>query len=222
MAIGATGDLDLAPAGGRSHGRRAGRGGHQRELRPGGRRRHSCRTTRRSGFARSVTTPNRSPGSPAPWCPGSSEAGVLATLKHFPGSGEAAVDPHYELPVARPRPGAARAGRVAPISRRGSPPGLQLLMVAHQVVPALTGQRPMCRFAPRRRASMASSASELGFDGVVISDALDMGALDQGPGPGGRDHRHDARPGPISSSACPIRNCRNGPGLRWNGVIRGD
>ena len=69
---------------------------------------------------------------------GFSEAGVLATLKHFPGSGEADVDPHYELPQLGL--GRDRLEKVElPPFRAGVAAGAELLMVAHQVVPALTG-----------------------------------------------------------------------------------
>ena len=45
--------------------------------------------------------------------------GVAAAAKHFPGKGDAVVDPHYELPDARPRPRAARGGRVGAVPCRG-------------------------------------------------------------------------------------------------------
>jgi beta-N-acetylhexosaminidase len=53
-------------------------------------------------------------------------------------------------------------------------------MVGHQLVPALTGSTeiPICGSEPGINGFVRT---ELGFDGVVISDALDMGALDQGP-----------------------------------------
>ncbi|HEU5112424.1 MAG TPA: glycoside hydrolase family 3 N-terminal domain-containing protein, partial [Acidimicrobiia bacterium] len=58
--------------------------------------------------------------------------------------------------------------------------GAELLMVAHQVVPALTGSREVSICASETGIN-GFVRSELGFDRVVISDALDMGALDQGP-----------------------------------------
>ena len=53
-------------------------------------------------------------------------------------------------------------------------------MVAHQVVPALTGS-PEVSICASEAGINGFVRSELGFDGLVISDALDMGALDQGP-----------------------------------------
>ena len=54
------------------------------------------------------------------------------------------------------------------------------MMVAHQLVPALTGSEdiPICG---SEQGIDGFVRGELGFEGVVITDALDMGALDQGP-----------------------------------------
>ena len=107
-------------------------------------------------------------------------AGVLATLKHFPGKGEAVVDPHYELP--RMDLDLERLERVelAPFSS-GFAAGSALVMTGHYGVPALTGSDDL-------PVSMSDKAIDgfiravMGFTGLVITDALDMGALDQGAG----------------------------------------
>ena len=52
-------------------------------------------------------------------------------------------------------------------------------MVGHQLVPALTGSDEVPINSSEALDRLVRT--ELGFDGVVISDALDMGALDQGP-----------------------------------------
>ena len=67
-----------------------------------------------------------------------------------------------------------------PPFRAGVAAGAELLMVAHQVVPALTGSNEVSICASETGIN-GFVRSELGFDRVVISDALDMGALDQGP-----------------------------------------
>ncbi len=108
---------------------------------------------------------------------GMSEGGVLATAKHFPGKGEAAVDPHYELPLLDLN--AERMDRVelAPFSRLFGD-GIPIAMVGHYLVPALTGSatEPISV----SRTGLAEVRGRLGFGGVLISDALDMRALDQG------------------------------------------
>jgi beta-N-acetylhexosaminidase len=106
-------------------------------------------------------------------------AGVLTTLKHFPGSGEAAVDPHYQLPLLDLDLERLETVELPPF-RAGIEAGAELLMVGHQLVPTLTGSStvPVCG---SEQAIDGFLRGDLGFDGVVISDALDMGALDQGP-----------------------------------------
>jgi beta-N-acetylhexosaminidase len=105
--------------------------------------------------------------------------GVAATLKHFPGKGEASVDPHYELPILDLD--RARLDRVefAPF-RSGFQAGAHLLMVGHYGLPAVTGDRAL-------PTSMSSEVmkdlvrGELGFSGVIVTDALDMGGFGQHP-----------------------------------------
>jgi beta-N-acetylhexosaminidase len=106
-------------------------------------------------------------------------AGVLATLKHFPGSGEATVDPHYQLPLLDLDRQRLDTVELPPF-RAGMAAGAHLLMVAHQVVPALTNsyEVPICG---SEQGIAGFVRGELGFEGVVMSDALDMGALEQGP-----------------------------------------
>jgi beta-N-acetylhexosaminidase len=107
-------------------------------------------------------------------------AGVLATLKHFPGKGEAVVDPHYELPRMDLDIDRLRRVELLPFEA-GVAAGADLIMTGHYGVPALTGSE-------ETPVSMSEQAidgfirREMGFDGVVITDALDMGALDQGAG----------------------------------------
>jgi beta-N-acetylhexosaminidase len=110
---------------------------------------------------------------------GLDDAGVLATLKHFPGSGEATVDPHYQLPLLDLDRGRLEAIELPPF-RSGIAAGARMLMVAHQLVPALTGgeEVPICSSS---QGIDGFVRGELGFDGVVMTDALDMGALEQGP-----------------------------------------
>ncbi len=107
-------------------------------------------------------------------------AGILSTLKHFPGKGEAVVDPHYELP--RLDMDRERLDRVElrPFVA-GFDAGADLLMTGHYSVPAITGSgtTPVSMSA---RAIQGLLRDEMGFDGLVITDALDMGALDQGAG----------------------------------------
>jgi len=110
---------------------------------------------------------------------GYTSTGMHATLKHFPGSGEAAVDPHFELPRLDLDRDRLDEVELRPF-RAGIAAGASMLMVAHQVVPALTGS-PEISICASESGINGFVRSELGFQGLVISDALDMGALDQGP-----------------------------------------
>jgi beta-N-acetylhexosaminidase len=110
---------------------------------------------------------------------GYTSTGVHAALKHFPGSGEAAVDPHFELPRLDLDRDRLEEVELRPF-RAGIAAGASMLMVAHQVVPALTGS-PEVSICASESGINGFVRSDLGFQGLVISDALDMGALDQGP-----------------------------------------
>jgi beta-N-acetylhexosaminidase len=108
---------------------------------------------------------------------GMADAGVLATAKHFPGKGEAAVDPHYELPLLDLTRERMDRVELAPFSRLFAA-GIPLTMVGHYLVPSLTGSTTEPISVSRH--GLSTLRGDLGFKGVIISDALDMKALDQG------------------------------------------
>jgi beta-N-acetylhexosaminidase len=111
---------------------------------------------------------------------GIQSAGVAATAKHFPGHGDTGTDSHHGAPVLEVP--AERFRRVElPPFRAAVRSGVRLVMTAHIVVPALNGggDTPATLSAPILRGLLRR---RLGFRGVVVSDALDMGAIDQGPG----------------------------------------
>ncbi len=107
------------------------------------------------------------------------EAGVAATAKHFPGHGDAASDSHHGVPVLT-----CREDRLAQVEL---PPfvaairaGVRLIMTAHIAVPALNGgdPQPSTLSKPVLRGLLRA---RLGFRGLVVTDAMDMKALEQGP-----------------------------------------
>jgi beta-N-acetylhexosaminidase len=98
------------------------------------------------------------------------EEGALSCGKHFPGHGDVSTDSHLELPVlADPGPG------LDPF--RGP---YDSIMVGHLVVSSLDPDRP---------ATLSSKAidgllrRDLGYDGLVVTDALMMGAITKTCGP---------------------------------------
>jgi beta-N-acetylhexosaminidase len=103
---------------------------------------------------------------------------VAATMKHVPGLGAVTTDTHHGLGVVEGTADEIRAGALAPF-RAAIGAGVALGMSAHVALPAITGDRSLP--ATLSRAVMAALLrGELGFEGVTISDALDMRALAQG------------------------------------------
>jgi beta-N-acetylhexosaminidase len=101
---------------------------------------------------------------------GLAAAGVLTTGKHFPGHGATDVDSHETLPVVGAPLGALEAHL---LPYREALPVLDTVMTAHVLFTALDDDRP---------ASLSTAATRLlrqdiGFRGVLITDALEMEAL---------------------------------------------
>lgn len=101
--------------------------------------------------------------------------GMLTTAKHFPGHGDTATDSH--LGVAQVTGDLARLQSVElPPFRAAIAAGVDAVMVAHVTVPALEP-------APNRVATTSPAIiggllkSQLGFQGIVVTDALDMAGL---------------------------------------------
>ncbi len=98
-------------------------------------------------------------------------AGLLPVLKHFPGHGSGEADSH-DGPVGTPPLDSLRSRDLLPFQALATGPSVGV-MVGHLNVPGLTGNTP---------ASIAPAAydllrDELGFDGLVFSDSLSMGAI---------------------------------------------
>jgi beta-N-acetylhexosaminidase len=106
---------------------------------------------------------------------GIQSAGVAATLKHFPGHGSVAGDSHHGLPVSPIDTATLRSRELVPF-RAGIRAGARLVMLGHLAVPAATSGRAVpATLAPELARDLLRD--ELGFGGVSITDALDMGAL---------------------------------------------
>ncbi|GAA3395433.1 glycoside hydrolase family 3 protein [Streptomyces roseoviridis] len=102
---------------------------------------------------------------------GYQRAGVAATSKHFPGHGDTAVDSHYGLPtITHTR--AQWDELDAPPFRAAIAAGIDSIMTAHIVVPALD---PSGDPATLSRPILTGILREqLGYDGVVVTDSLGM------------------------------------------------
>src|SRR5690606_37834621 len=111
---------------------------------------------------------------------GLQSAGVAATAKHFPGNGDSDIDPHYGVPVLSQDRAALEAGPFRPF-QAAIDAGVRLIMSAHVALPALTGRADVP--ATLQREIMHDLLrDELGFQGLIISDAMDMAAISQGAG----------------------------------------
>src|SRR5215471_4682707 len=106
---------------------------------------------------------------------GSREHGMLTTVKHFPGHGDTGTDSH--LGVARVEGDLAHIQSIElPPFKKAIDAGVDSVMVAHLAVPALEPDPNMVATISSRIIDGALK-SQLGFKGVVVTDALDMRGL---------------------------------------------
>ncbi len=104
---------------------------------------------------------------------GYQDAGIVATIKHFAGRGDSATDAHDVLDVCR-----ADLKRMREVElftfQAGVDAGAKALMTAHTIFPAYDKEYP---------ATLSSKIltnllrKEMGFDGVIVSDAIGMAAI---------------------------------------------
>jgi beta-N-acetylhexosaminidase len=103
---------------------------------------------------------------------GLAAGGVTTVGKHFPGHGATTVDSHLRLPVVAGTPD--RLARDLLPFRAAIRTGLPAVMVGHLVVRGLDGRAP-ATMSPAVIGGLLRK--RLGFDGLVVSDALEMGAI---------------------------------------------
>lgn len=107
------------------------------------------------------------------------EAGVLSCLKHFPGHGDTAGDTHEGFVLLDKT--RAELERTELIPFRENLPYTDTVMVAHIAVPALSGDETPASLSKAVVTDLLRE--ELGFDGVILTDALNMGAIVNAYGP---------------------------------------
>ncbi|WP_436700166.1 glycoside hydrolase family 3 N-terminal domain-containing protein [Nocardioides sp. BYT-33-1] len=105
----------------------------------------------------------------AAWVAGLQSAGVAACVKHFPGHGDTAQDSHLTLPTLPVALEVARSRELVPFAAAVEA-GAASVMTSHIVVPELDPSAPATLSAP----VLGLLRTELGHDGVIVSDALDM------------------------------------------------
>ena len=105
---------------------------------------------------------------------GLQENGVIATAKHFPGHGDTGSDSHIDLPIITVQK--ARADTVElPPYRAAIAAGVGAIMSAHIAFPAITGDSVPATLNPKLLTGLLRT--ELGYKGLIVTDALDMGAI---------------------------------------------
>ena len=100
--------------------------------------------------------------------------GMLAAAKHFPGHGDVNVDSHIDMPLLSASRARVDALELAPY-RAVIDAGVAAIMPAHIAYPALSGDSVPATLNPAILTGLLRD--ELGFDGIIVTDALDMGAL---------------------------------------------
>src|SRR4029077_93855 len=113
---------------------------------------------------------------------GVQENGGLATAKHFPGHGDTAADSHIDLPVIRADKDRLENLELIPF-RSAISSGVGSIMTGHLSIPALEPD-------PNTPATLSNNVltgllrDELHFEGLVITDAMDMGGITTRYAPG--------------------------------------
>lgn len=104
--------------------------------------------------------------------------GVAAAVKHFPGHGDTQTDSHLGLPVLAHDMARLNAVELPPFAA-AIKAGVKMVMTAHVGIQAVDGlQPPPATLSPRIISGLLRQ--EMGFTGVVVSDAMDMHAIRQG------------------------------------------
>jgi beta-N-acetylhexosaminidase len=106
---------------------------------------------------------------------------VAATAKHFPGHGDTSSDSHVGAPMVRHSAKRIRSVELLPF-RAAVDTGVRLIMTAHIVMPALNGGSNELPATLSPRILRDLLRGKMRFNGVIVSDALDMHAMEQGPG----------------------------------------
>jgi len=121
--------------------------------------------------------PERVAAHVAAWVDGLQSTGTRACAKHFPGHGDTSADSHLELPTLDADLATLRRRELVPFLA-ASNAGSAAVMTSHIVVAALDPIWP----ATFSRTVLSLLRDELGFEGALVTDALDMAGASDGRG----------------------------------------
>ncbi|GAB1420207.1 glycoside hydrolase family 3 protein [Anaerolineales bacterium] len=99
--------------------------------------------------------------------------GVIATAKHFPGHGDTEGDSHYEAPVVHHNLEQIEEIDLYPF-QQAIQAGVQSIMTSHILYPALDNENPATLSPAILKALLRE---KMGFNGMIVSDAMDMHAV---------------------------------------------
>jgi len=105
---------------------------------------------------------------------GISEEGVVPSYKHFPGHGDTKVDSHQALPVVTKTIDELMKNELYPF-QKAIESGAKIIMVAHIALPNVTGDYTPASLSYEIITGILKS--NMNYQGLVITDGLDMGAL---------------------------------------------
>jgi beta-N-acetylhexosaminidase len=104
------------------------------------------------------------------------EGGVIAVAKHFPGHGDTASDSHHELPSVPHDVDRLNAVELVPF-RSAIEQGVDAIMTAHVVFPAFEPEDVPATLSQRILTDLLRH--QLGFEGVIVTDCLEMNAISE-------------------------------------------
>jgi len=111
---------------------------------------------------------------------GQQASGLVTTAKHFPGHGDTSTDSHYALPLVGHNRARLDSLELPPF-HAAIKQGVHAIMTAHVVFPAIEPQADLP--ATMSKAVLTDLLrNEMGFNGVIITDCLEMAAISEGVG----------------------------------------
>ena len=121
----------------------------------------------------------------AAWIRGLQSAGVAACAKHFPGHGDTSVDSHHGVPLVTATIEELHEVALRPF-RAAIAEGVRMVMTGHLLISALDAEMPATL---SRRVLHDLLRVELGFEGVIVTDGIEMAAVSGPYGIGGASAR---------------------------------
>lgn len=104
---------------------------------------------------------------------GIESTGVIPTVKHFPGHGDTSIDSHINLPIVNKKLKELKGLELMPF-KLAIEENVDMIMVAHILFPELD---PLYPSTMSKKIITELLRKDLGYDGVVISDDMTMGAI---------------------------------------------